>query len=189
MLFSKCLALLALGASSSFAVPVPAPAANNVELATRQNDVLPQTLFSVFQTLNEAVKALDPGLEGIINTSGGAANPTAAVVPLVSNVVDALNTATSQLATVAPGDQGAADKDLADLINSVLDDLFQALNTLLPKLGLTGATTGLDTPVAALLTSLNGSLLPGVLSLVGALVTSLSPLVGGLVGGLGVGSL
>ncbi|KAF7318398.1 hypothetical protein HMN09_00349000 [Mycena chlorophos] len=198
MQFAKVLSLLAVGVACSLASPLPVANphpkgdmhnAAAALLKRQSNDVLPLTIKSVFDTLEEAVAALDPGLETIIQTSGGGEDPSAAVIPLVSNVVDALNTATSQLASVAPGDQGAADQDLADLINSVLADLFQALNTLLPKLGLSGAIGGLDTAVAALLTTLNASLLPGVLSLVGGLLTALAPLVGGLVGGLGVGNL
>jgi hypothetical protein len=58
----------------------------------------------------------------IIASSGPAGQlPTSSVVPLLDELTDALNTATTQLSTNAPGDMGANDEDLANLINEILD--------------------------------------------------------------------
>ncbi|KAJ7359528.1 hypothetical protein DFH08DRAFT_801320 [Mycena albidolilacea] len=63
-----------------------------------------------------------------------------------------------------PGDMGANDEDLANLINEILDDVNGALNKLIPKLGLDGLLTPVDTAVSGLLTSLNASLAPDLLT-------------------------
>jgi hypothetical protein len=42
-------------------------------------------------------------------------------VPLLDQLTDALNTASTQLSTNAPGDMGVNDEDLANLINEILD--------------------------------------------------------------------
>jgi hypothetical protein len=58
----------------------------------------------------------------IIASSGPAGElPTSSVVPLLDELTDALNTATAQLSTNAPGDMGANDEVLANLINDILD--------------------------------------------------------------------
>ncbi|KAJ7221283.1 hypothetical protein GGX14DRAFT_429390 [Mycena pura] len=107
--------------------------------------------------------------ETIIATSGGTTDPSASVIPLVSNLVDALNDAATTLAAAQPGDVGATNDALAGLVNSILNDLFQALNTLIPQTGLTPTVGGLDGAVAALLAALNASAIPGLLAAVGGL--------------------
>ncbi|KAJ7221284.1 hypothetical protein GGX14DRAFT_669282 [Mycena pura] len=185
MLFAKSLAIVALGAVS-FASPVAKPAlVDRVALVPRQNAVLTGTLYEAFQTVDTAVKALIPALDTIIATSGGTADPSASVIPLVSNLVDALNDAATKLVAAQPGDVGATNDALSGLVNSILNDLFQALNTLIPKTGLTPTVGGLDGAVAGLLAALNTSAIPGLLTAVGGLVQQLAPLVGGLVGVLG----
>jgi hypothetical protein len=58
----------------------------------------------------------------IIAASGPAGQlPTSSVVPLLDQLTAALNIASTQLASNAPGDMGANDEDLADLIHDVLD--------------------------------------------------------------------
>jgi hypothetical protein len=109
--------------------------------------------------------------------------PTSSIVPLLGQLTNALNIPTSQLSTNTPRDMGANDEDLANFINEILDvnfsafgsppssclqvilqDLNTTLNTLVPKLGLNGLLTPVDTAVLGLLTSLNAPLVPGLLA-------------------------
>ncbi|KAJ7507128.1 hypothetical protein B0H11DRAFT_191936 [Mycena galericulata] len=187
MIFSTSLLVAALGLFAS-ASPVPS---RDAELAARDTvpntSVVPLSIFAVFQTLEEAVTALTPGLDAI-PAAEGAEGQTGSVAPLLDQLVAALDTATSSLATLSPGDMGAADQDLATLIENVLDDLNTALNKLVPKLGLNGLLTPVDGALSGLLTGLNG-LLPGLLATVGAILIPVGGVVGGLLSSLGLGSL
>ncbi|KAJ7790570.1 hypothetical protein B0H14DRAFT_3891146 [Mycena olivaceomarginata] len=119
--------------------------------------VVPLTLFALFQTLERPSRDCC-----LVGTSG----PTADLecVPLLDELTDALNTATAQLSTNAPGDMGANDEDLANLINEILDGVNTALNKLVPKLGLNGLLTPVDAAVSGLLVSLDASLVPSLLA-------------------------
>lgn len=46
---------------------------------------------------------------------------TGSVAPLLSSLATALDTATTSLSTLSPGDAGAADADLATLIENIFD--------------------------------------------------------------------
>ncbi|KAJ7608416.1 hypothetical protein FB45DRAFT_877273 [Roridomyces roridus] len=149
--------------------------------------VLPLTIFVVFKVLEEAVVALTPGLESIA-ASMGPEGQAGAVAPLIESLVEDLNTATASLASLGPGDMGAADVDLAKLIQNVLDDVNTALNTLIPQLGLDGVLAPVDGALSGLLTGLNG-IVPGVLALVGAVLIPVGGLVGSLLAALGLAGL
>ncbi|KAJ7611286.1 hypothetical protein FB45DRAFT_1037618 [Roridomyces roridus] len=163
---------------SLFAGAKPLPADLAVRDTVPNASVVPLTIFEVFQVLQEAVVALTPGLESIAS-SMGPEGQAGAVAPLIESLVEDLNTATESLASLTPGDMGAADADLAKLIQNVLDDVNTALNKLIPQLGLDGVLAPVDGALSGLLTGLNG-IVPGVLALVGAILIP----VGGLVGSL-----
>ncbi|KAJ7902714.1 hypothetical protein B0H14DRAFT_3123145 [Mycena olivaceomarginata] len=97
--------------------------------------------------VHDALSSKGKKMSRTIASSGPAGQlPTSSVVPLLVDRTGALNTATAQLSTNAPGDQGANDEDLANLINEILDitigqDVNTALNKLVPKLGLDGLLT------------------------------------------------
>ncbi|KAJ7790560.1 hypothetical protein B0H14DRAFT_3891139 [Mycena olivaceomarginata] len=115
-----------------------------------------------------AVAGLTPTFVlGIITSSGPAGQlPTSSFVPLLDQLTDALNSASTQLSTNAPGDMSANDEDLANLINEILDDVNTgtALNKLVPKLGLDGLLIPVDAAISGLLTSLDASLVPSLLA-------------------------
>ncbi|KAJ7827024.1 hypothetical protein B0H14DRAFT_1241871 [Mycena olivaceomarginata] len=190
MKFFSSLVVLSLGLFAAGS-PVPSPA---TEVAVRDTEpntsVVPLTLFALFQTVEEAVAGLMPTLLAIIASSGPAGQlPTSSVVPLLDELTDALNTATTQLSTNAPGDMGANDEDLANLINEILDDVNTALNKLVPKLGLNGLLTPVDAAVSGLLVSLDASLVPSLLAALQPLLVGLGGVVGGLLAGLNLASL
>ncbi|KAJ7858723.1 hypothetical protein B0H13DRAFT_2283011 [Mycena leptocephala] len=193
--FSSSLFVLAL---SLFVVASPAPSGDTEDaLVARQNtgtvpntSVLPLTIYEVFQILNVAVEAITPGIAAIVASAGPEGQlPTASVIPLLENLAVALNTATSQLAAVPPGDMGADDEILAKLVEDTLDDANTALNTLVPKLGLDAVLTPLDGALTGLLTALGTSLLPPVFALVGGVLIAVGGVVGGLLQGLGLAGL
>ncbi|KAJ7760801.1 hypothetical protein B0H14DRAFT_3895692 [Mycena olivaceomarginata] len=191
MKFFSSLVVLSLGLVAA-ASPVLSP--NTPEVAVRDTvpnaSVVPLTLFAVFQTLKEAVVGLTPTLLAIIAASGPAGQlPTSSVVPLLDQLTAALNIASTQLASNAPGDMGANDEDLADLIHDVLDDVNTALNKLVPKLGLDGLLTPVDAAVSGLLVSLDASLVPGLLAALQPLLVGLGGVVGGLLAGLNLSGL
>ncbi|KAJ6487781.1 hypothetical protein C8R45DRAFT_1144179 [Mycena sanguinolenta] len=192
MKFTSAFAVLSLGL---FAAASPAPShPNNAEVAARSTvpntSVVPLTLYTVFQTLDEVIVAVTPTLAAIVAAAGPDGQlPSSSVVPLVEKLTDALNTAGAQLAATPPGDMGATDEALAQLIKQVLDDLNTALNTLVPKLGLNGILSPLDAALASLLTGLNSSLLPGVLTALQPLLVGLGGVVGGLLSGLNLSGL
>ncbi|KAJ7359536.1 hypothetical protein DFH08DRAFT_1038382 [Mycena albidolilacea] len=191
MKFFSSLVVLSLGL---FAAASPIPSLDATEIAVRDTDpntsVVPLTLFALFQTLEEAVVGLTPTLLAIIASSGPAGQlPTSSVVPLLDELTDALNTATAQLSTNAPGDMGANDEDLANLINEILDDVNTALNKLVAKLGLDGLLTPVDAAVSGLLVSLDASLAPSLLAALQPLLVGLGGVVGGLLAGLDLSSL
>ncbi|KAF8186911.1 hypothetical protein K438DRAFT_1765080 [Mycena galopus ATCC 62051] len=171
--FTASFAVLSLGLSVA-ASPIPSRP-DTAELAARSTvpntSVIPLTLEAVFQTLKEVIVGVAPTLAG---PSGKL--DTASVVLLVENLTTALNTASAALASNPAGDMGATDQDLATLIQNVLDDLNTALNTLVPKLGLDGILSPLDTAIAGLLTSLNASLVPGLLAALRPLLVGQTPL-------------
>ncbi|KAJ7611302.1 hypothetical protein FB45DRAFT_1065956 [Roridomyces roridus] len=177
------------------AKPLPADVAvrdtTATDLAVRDTvpntSVVPLTLFEVFQVLQEAVVALTPGLESIA-ASMGPEGQAGAVAPLIESLVEDLNTATASLASLTPGDMGAADADLAKLVENVLDDVNIALNKLIPQLGLDGVLAPVDGALSGLLTGLNG-IVPGVLALVGAVLIPVGGLVGSLLANLGLAGL
>ncbi|KAJ6558013.1 hypothetical protein B0H19DRAFT_1234999 [Mycena capillaripes] len=190
--FSSSLLVLAL---SPFvcASPTPSP---DTEVAVRQTSdspntaVVPSTLFEVFQILEQTVEDISPGLAAISAGAGPEGQSrTATVVPLLQKLADALRTATTQLAALAPGDMGAADQVIADLIDKILNDLNDALNPLVTKLGLVAILTPLDGTLSALLTALTLPVLAPVLGLVGALLVPIGGLVGGLLSTLGLAGL
>ncbi|KAJ7725598.1 hypothetical protein B0H14DRAFT_2641285 [Mycena olivaceomarginata] len=183
MKFFSSLVVLSLGSS-------PPPALYSVRDTVPNASVVPLTLFAVFQTLKEAVVGLTPTLLAIIAASGPAGQlPTSSVVPLLDQLTAALNIANTQLASNAPGDMGANDEDLADLIHDVLDDVNTALNKLVPKLGLDGLLTPVDAAVSGLLVSLDASLVPGLLAALQPLLVGLGGVVGGLLSGLNLSGL
>ncbi|KAJ7778197.1 hypothetical protein B0H16DRAFT_880345 [Mycena metata] len=186
--FSSSLHVLVLGLFAA-ANPVPAEsrdAAVAIRDTVPNTAVVPLTLYSVFQILNVAVKAITPGLTAIAAGEGaeGQAGETA---PLIEALIVALNNATSQLSALPAGDMGGADADIANLVEEVLDDVNTALNGLVPKLGLDGLLTPLDAALTGLLTTLGG-ILPPVLALVGAVLIPVGGLVGSLLAGLGLAS-
>ncbi|KAJ7359577.1 hypothetical protein DFH08DRAFT_952693 [Mycena albidolilacea] len=174
MKFFSSLVVLSLGLIAA-ASPVLSP--NTPEVAVRDTvpnaSVVPLTLFAVFQTLKEAVVGLTPTLLAIIAASGPAGQ-----LPI-----------SSVLASNAPGDMGANDEDLADLIHDVLDDVNTALSKLVPKLGLDGLLTPVDAAVYGLLVSLDASLVPGLLAALQPLLVGLGGVVGGLLAGLNLSGL
>ncbi|KAJ7500009.1 hypothetical protein FB451DRAFT_1162409 [Mycena latifolia] len=192
MLFSSSLLVLALGIFAS-ASPTPS---RDVEVTARDTvpntSVLPLTVFSVFQTLKVAVDAILPGigklLSNHLSTIRGPAGSAGSVAPLLTELADALNTATTSLASLSPGDAGAANEDIATLVASILDSVNTSLNKLVPKLGLDGLLTPLDGALTGLLTSLGG-ILPPVLTLVGGILIPVGGIVGGLLSGLGLAAL
>ncbi|KAJ7790555.1 hypothetical protein B0H14DRAFT_3891135 [Mycena olivaceomarginata] len=191
MKFFSSLVVLSLGL---FAAASPVPSLDTTEIAVRDTDpntsVVPLTLFALFQTLEEAVVGLTPTLLAIVASSGPAGQlPTSSVVPLLDELTDALNTATAQLSTNGPGDMGANDEDLANLIKKTLDGVNTALNKLVPKLGLNGLLTPVDAAVSGLLVSLDASLVPSLLAALQPLLVGLGGVVGGLLAGLNLASL
>ncbi|KAJ7826974.1 hypothetical protein B0H14DRAFT_2595497 [Mycena olivaceomarginata] len=114
---------------------------------------------------------------------------TSSIVPLLDNLMEALNTATAQLSGNVSGDQGANNEDLANLITEILDVNLQDINTapnrLVPKLGLDGLPTPADTTISDLLTSLDVLLVPGLLAALQPLFSLVG--LGGIVGWLLVG--
>ncbi|KAJ6558055.1 hypothetical protein B0H19DRAFT_1070630 [Mycena capillaripes] len=169
---SSLLAVLAL-ALFVCASPAPSPFPDN-EVAVRQADVspntsiLPLTIFAVFQILNLAVQAILPGIAAIVAGAGiEGQSPTASIIPLLERLATALDTATTQLAA----------------------DVNDALNTLVPKLGLDAILTPLDAALTGLLTALTIPVLAPVLALVGALLVPIGGIVGGLLSALGLAGL
>ncbi|KAJ7447627.1 hypothetical protein FB451DRAFT_1188157 [Mycena latifolia] len=99
-----------------------------------------------------------------------------------------MNTAATSLASLFPGDAGAANKDIANLVTDTLDAVNTALNKLVPKLGLDGLLTPVDGALTGLLTGLGG-ILPPVLALVGGILIPVGDFVGSLLSGLGLAAL
>ncbi|KAF8186978.1 hypothetical protein K438DRAFT_1023204 [Mycena galopus ATCC 62051] len=192
MKFTSSFAALSLGL---FAAARAAPSRpDTAELAARSTvpnvAVVPLTLSAVFDTLDEVIVGLTPTLDALVAAAGPEGQlPSASVIPLVQQLTAALNTASAQLAANPPGDMTVTDEVLAQLIQNVLDDLNTALNTLVPKLGLDGLLTPLDAAVAGLLTSLNASLVPGLLAALQPLLVGLGGVVGGLLAGLNLSGL
>ncbi|KAJ7016006.1 hypothetical protein C8F04DRAFT_1408174 [Mycena alexandri] len=186
MKFFSSLLVLGLGLFAA-ANPVPAES-RDAAIAIRDTvpnaSVAPLTLYSVFQILNVAVKAITPGL-GAIPAGEGPQGQAGEVAPLIEALIVALNNATSQLSALPAGDMGGADADIAGLVEEILDDVNTALNGLVPKLGLDGLLTPLDAALTGLLTTLGG-ILPGVLALVGGILIPVGGLVGSLLAGLGL---
>ncbi|KAJ6535900.1 hypothetical protein DFH09DRAFT_1324749 [Mycena vulgaris] len=91
--------------------------------------------------------------------------PDASVLPLpvfsvfqTLKLTDTLNTATTSLSSLSPGDAGAANEDITTLVASILDGVNTALNKRVPKLELNDLLTPVDGAVTGLLTSLGGIL-------------------------------
>ncbi|KAJ7666018.1 hypothetical protein DFH06DRAFT_265108, partial [Mycena polygramma] len=188
MFFSSSLFVLAL---SPFVVASPTPAPNEVarQDSSPNASVVPLTLFTVLQTLNEAVLAITPGLETIVASSGPEGQlPSASVVPLLNQLADALRTSTGQLAAVGPGNMGAADEVIGKLVETTLNDVNDALNKLVPKLGLNAVLTPLDGALTGLLTGLSPVLAP-VIATVGAILVPVGGVVGGLLATLNLSGL
>ncbi|KAJ7676196.1 hypothetical protein B0H17DRAFT_1207470 [Mycena rosella] len=154
-----------------FSVSASPVSSRDAEVAGRDTvpnaSVLPLTVFSVFQTLKVATDAILPGLDSIV-IAEGLADSAGSVAPLLTELTDALNTATTSLATPSPGDAGGANEDIATLVASILDGVNTALNKLVPKLGLDGLFTPVDGALTGLLAGLGG-ILPPVLALVGGM--------------------
>ncbi|KAJ7127938.1 hypothetical protein C8R44DRAFT_733337 [Mycena epipterygia] len=187
MMFSSSFLVLALGLVSN-ASPIPSRDADVVGRDTIPNtSVLPLTVFTVFQTLKVATDAILPGIDSIVAAEGPAGD-FGSVAPLLTKLTEALNTATTSLASLSPGDAGAANEDIAKLVEDILDAVNTALNKLVPKLGLNGLLTPVDGALAGLLTGLGG-ILPPVLALVGGILIPVGGLVGGLLSGLGLAGL
>ncbi|KAJ7359517.1 hypothetical protein DFH08DRAFT_801309 [Mycena albidolilacea] len=72
---------------------------------------------------------------------------------------------------------------------SIGQDVNTALNKLVPKLGLDGLLTPVDTAVYGLLVSLDASLVPSLLAALQLLLVGLGGVVGGLLAGLNLASL
>ncbi|KAJ7702774.1 hypothetical protein B0H17DRAFT_1194647 [Mycena rosella] len=188
MIFPSSLVLLALGLSAS-ANPVPSRDAGEVA----GQDIV------FFQTLKVATNTISPGLNSTVAAEGPAGS-AGSIAPLLIELTN-LNTATTSLSTLSPGDTEAANQDVAIIVASILDGVNTALNKLIPKLGLDGLLTSVDGALTGLLTG-PGEILPPVLALVGGmgvvqmntwreshLFLSLIPLggfVGGLLSGLGL---
>ncbi|KAF8186914.1 hypothetical protein K438DRAFT_1973113 [Mycena galopus ATCC 62051] len=192
MKFTASFAVLSLGLFVA-ASPIPSRP-DTAELAARSTvpnpSVVPLTLEAVFQTLEAVIVGVTPTLDTLVTTAGPSGQlDTASVVPLVENLTAALNTAGAALASNPAGDMGATDQDLATLIQNVLDDLNTALNTLVPKLGLDGILSPLDAAISGLLTSLNASLVPGLLAALQPLLVGLGGVVGGILDGLNLSGL
>ncbi|KAJ6504344.1 hypothetical protein C8R47DRAFT_1067256 [Mycena vitilis] len=194
--FSSSLLVLAL---SPFVVASPTPSPNaeivarNSEVARQDSSpngsVVPLTLFAVLQILNTAVQAITPGLNTIVAASGPAGQlPSASVVPLLQQLAEALSTSTAQLAAVGPGNMGAADEVIGKLVETILNDVNDALNKLVPKLGLNGVLTPLDGALTGLLTGLSPVLAP-VIATVGAILVPVGGVVGGLLAALNLSGL
>ncbi|KAJ6470578.1 hypothetical protein C8R47DRAFT_1148533 [Mycena vitilis] len=152
--------------------------------------VAPLTLSTVFKILGQAVEALGPGINTIVAASGPEGqSPDASVVPLLSQLKDALTDATQQLADVGPGNMGAADQAIGKLVETVLNDLNDsALNKLVAKLGLDAVLTPLDGALTGLLTGLS-PVLAGVVATVGAILVPVGGVVGGLLATLNLSGL
>ncbi|KAJ7790568.1 hypothetical protein B0H14DRAFT_3569337 [Mycena olivaceomarginata] len=163
------------------------------EVAIRDTDpntsVVPLTLFALFQTLEETVAGLTPTLLRLPHRGQQANCRPERRTPSRPALTDALNTATTQLSTNAPGDMGANDEVLATLINEILDDVNTALNKLVPNLGLDGLLTPVDAAVSAPLVSLDASFVPGLLPALQPLLVGFGGVVGGLLAGLDLSSL
>ncbi|KAJ7666031.1 hypothetical protein DFH06DRAFT_1323178 [Mycena polygramma] len=151
--------------------------------------VVPLTLFTVLQTLDKVVQAIGPGLDTIVASSGPEGQPpSASVVPLLAQLKDGLTTATQQLAAVSPGDMGAADQVIGKTVETLLNDVNDALNKLVTKLGLDAVLTPLDGALTGLLTGLS-PVLAGVVATVGALLVPVGGVVGGLLATLNLSGL
>ncbi|KAJ6586417.1 hypothetical protein DFH09DRAFT_1075349 [Mycena vulgaris] len=178
-MFSSSLLVLALGLSAS-ASPVPS---RDVELAARDTvpnaSVLPLAVFSVLQTFKVATDAIIPGLDTIVTAEDPAGSP-GSVAPLLTELTDALSTATTSLSSLSPGDASAASEEITTLVAKIFD--------LVPKLGFNGLLTPVDGALTGLLTSLGG-ILPPVFALVGRLFIPVGGLVGNLLSGLGFAAL
>ncbi|KAJ6458115.1 hypothetical protein C8R47DRAFT_1203262 [Mycena vitilis] len=205
MFFSSSLLVLAL---SAFAVGSPTPSPNEVarQDSSPNSSVVPLTLNKVLGTLNQAVLELGPGigeflcvpmshdnnelnLDAIVAASGPEGQlPSASVVPLLEQLAGTLTDSTGQLAAVGPGNMGAADEDIGKLVESILNELNDALNKLVPKLGLNGVLTPLDGALTGLLTGLSPVLGP-VVAAVGAILVPVGGVVGGLLATLNLSAL
>ncbi|KAJ7359539.1 hypothetical protein DFH08DRAFT_1038400 [Mycena albidolilacea] len=191
MKFFSSLVVLSLGFFAA-ASPVSSPA---TAVAVRDTDPTPPSFPSPSWHCSKHLKkrlpdSRTPFVLAIIASSGPAGQlPTSSVVPLLDELTGALNTATVQLSTNAPGDMSANDEDLANLINEILDDVNAALNKLVPKLGLDELLTPVDATVTGLLTSLDTSLVPGLLAALQRLLVGLGGVVDGLLAGLNLASL
>ncbi|KAJ6470587.1 hypothetical protein C8R47DRAFT_1222493 [Mycena vitilis] len=194
--FSSSLLVLAL---SPFVVASPTPSPNaeiiarNSEVARQDSSpdasVVPLTLFAILQILNSAVQGISPGLNAIVAASGPEGQlPSASVVPLLQQLAEALSTSTEQLAAVGPGNMGAADEVIGKLVETILNDVNDALNKLVPKLGLNGVLTPLDGALTGLLTGLSPVLAP-VIATVGAILVPVGGVVGGLLAALNLSGL
>ncbi|KAJ7662179.1 hypothetical protein DFH06DRAFT_366812 [Mycena polygramma] len=188
MFFSSSLLVLAL---SAFVVASPTPSPNEVarQDSSPNTSVVPLTLNEVLQTLNKAVDAIAPGIDTIVAASGPEADsPSASIVPLLKQLADALTASTGQLAAVGPGNMGAADQDIGNLVETILNKLNDALNKLVPKLGLNAVLTPLDGALTGLLTGLSPVLAP-VIATVGAILVPVGGVVGGLLATLNLSGL
>ncbi|KAJ6511540.1 hypothetical protein C8R47DRAFT_737838 [Mycena vitilis] len=188
MFFSFSLLFLALSACA-VGIPMPSPNAVARQDSSPNTSVAPVTLNKVLGTLNQAVLELAPGIDAIVAASGPEGQlPSASVVPLLKQVADTLTDSTGQLAAVGPGNMGAADEDIGKLVESILNELNDALNKLVPKLGLNGVLTPLDGALTGLLTGLSPVLGP-VVAAVGAILVPVGGVVGGLLASLNLSGL
>ncbi|KAJ7747648.1 hypothetical protein DFH07DRAFT_1062688 [Mycena maculata] len=144
--------------------------------------IVPLTVYSVFQTLEEAVTALTPSLSDDRDFRWRRRYRERRAPALAAHGraehCDFLARYT------VPGDAGAANQDIATLVES---DLKTALNGLVTELGLDSLLTPVDTALSGLLTGLN-AILPGVLAIVGG-VQAFGDVVGGLLSGFGTSDL
>ncbi|KAF8186876.1 hypothetical protein K438DRAFT_1765053 [Mycena galopus ATCC 62051] len=180
MKFTSYFAVLSLGLFAAASPTRPDSAAMAARSTVPNVAVVPLTLSAVFNTLKKRACSR--------SGSGGPTLNRQRYTPR-SGAHGALNTASAQLAANPPGDMTVTDEVLAQLIKNVLDDLNTALNTLVPKLGLDGLLTPLDAAVAGLLTSLNASLVPGLLTALQPLLVGLGGVVGRLLAGLNLSGL
>ncbi|KAF7296341.1 hypothetical protein HMN09_01104200 [Mycena chlorophos] len=182
---------LFLLASTSLVAASPAPVAQPEPVAVAAVEKR-QSTSSIEGVLTTLQSSLSAPLGDIMSLSKGGNATDANLAPLIENVVDALNTASSSMSGLSSSRKRQSDSDIASLVAGIVTDITDALSGLLgeassiPDLG-----TYLGSIDAALSQVLNGleTLLAGVLTLVADLLVDVAGLLEQLALGLTLASL
>ncbi|KAB5587913.1 Sc15 protein [Ceratobasidium theobromae] len=169
---------------------VATPVLSTQDLIVKR-DVDNADVLAVFTKLNTTLAGILPKIDELVETQTATQSN---VEPLIAQIVNALDTTSSELSQLEPvaARKRQSDDEVAQLVAGIITSLTTTLNGLLaftstiPLLG--GLLSGVDTSLNQVLRGLS-ILLQGVLRLVANLLTNVAQLLHNLALGLSLGTL